>query len=256
MHPHILNDGSIPDDTRRFYCDVLSILFRSEIPFLAGGAYALACYTGIIRHTKDFDVFCHARDTRDILDVLSKAGYRTELTDEVWLGKAFCGDSLVDVIFGSANGVARVDEEWFTFAQEGKLLDFTVKLIPPEEMIWSKSCIMTRDRYDLADIAHLILHQGQTLDWDRLTRRFNGNWRLLYNYLILFGYIYPNERDLVPASLMKDLAQRLEEDEKEPRQDEPICRGPLLSTVDYAVDVNEWGYIDPRALKGADCLPS
>jgi hypothetical protein len=178
------------------------------------------------------------------------------LTDEVWLGKAFCGDSLVDVIFGSANGLAQVDDEWFTFAQEGRLLDFTVKLIPPEEMVWSKSCIMTRDRYDLADIVHVILHQGKSMDWERVRRRFGPHWRLLYSYLILFGYIYPNQLDLIPADLMDALARCLREEVGVPSADDPVCRGPLLSTVDYLTDVNEWGFIDPREFKGAHCLPS
>ena len=28
-----------------------------EVPFLVGGAYAFAHYTGIVRHTKDLDLF-------------------------------------------------------------------------------------------------------------------------------------------------------------------------------------------------------
>jgi hypothetical protein len=247
MHPHILNDGSLAPETRQFYCDVLAILFKSNIPFLAGGAYALACYTGIVRDTKDFDVFCLEKDAKDILGALGEAGYKTELTDEIWLAKAFCNDNLVDIIFGSANGLAQVDEEWFTFAQEGQLLDFTVELIPPEEMIWSKSFIMTRNRYDLADIVHVILHQAQFLDWTRLLRRFDGHWRVLYNYLILFGYIYPNQRHLIPVDLMKELTDRLQ-NEIQTSESGPLCRGTLFSTTDYLIDVTQWGYIDPRTI--------
>ena len=34
------------------------------MPFLVGGAYAFERYTGIARHTKDFDLFIHPRDVR------------------------------------------------------------------------------------------------------------------------------------------------------------------------------------------------
>ena len=34
------------------------------MPFLVGGAYAFARYTGIERHTKDFDVFVRAARLR------------------------------------------------------------------------------------------------------------------------------------------------------------------------------------------------
>src|SRR3954467_348211 len=39
--------------TRDFYCYALGTMKESGIPFLVGGAYALARYTGIERHTKD-----------------------------------------------------------------------------------------------------------------------------------------------------------------------------------------------------------
>src|SRR5258708_25489995 len=51
-------DGS----TRAFYRDALHVLGESGVPFLVGGAYALQCYTGIQRHTKDFDVFVRPAD--------------------------------------------------------------------------------------------------------------------------------------------------------------------------------------------------
>ena len=48
----VLNEASI-----RFYRHALAILRDAGAPHLVGGAYAYARYTGIERHTKDFDVF-------------------------------------------------------------------------------------------------------------------------------------------------------------------------------------------------------
>ena len=39
-----------------FYRRALMALQAARVPFLVGGGYALAHYTGIIRHTKDFDL--------------------------------------------------------------------------------------------------------------------------------------------------------------------------------------------------------
>lgn len=246
MEPYIFDEIYLTPETRAFYQQVLVTLGDSKIPFLAGGAYALGCYTGIVRDTKDFDVFVHPRDAINILDVLAHVGYKTELTDEVWLGKAFEGDNLVDVVFGSANGIAMVDDEWFTHACDGRFLDLAANLIPPEEMIWSKSFIMTRDRYDGADIAHLMLKCAHCLDWERILRRFGPDWRILYSYLVLFGYIYPSERSQIPSWVLEEMDIRLKDELKADTPAERICRGTLLSTTEYIIDTGLWGFCDPR----------
>jgi hypothetical protein len=56
------------------------------VPFLVGGEYALAHYTGIIRHTKDFDIFVYPHHCAYTLEVLYTTGYYTELTFPHWLG--------------------------------------------------------------------------------------------------------------------------------------------------------------------------
>ena len=43
-----------------------------------------------------------------------------------------------------------------TNGKQDLVLDKEVKLCPPEEIIWSKSFIMERERFDGADINHLL----------------------------------------------------------------------------------------------------
>ena len=62
-------------------------------------------------------------------------------------------------------------------ASEGEILGVPVKLCPAEEMIWSKAYVQERERFDGADIAHLIRCRGETMDWPRLLRRFGDHWR-------------------------------------------------------------------------------
>ena len=202
--------AELDPETRRVYLEALAALRQGGVEFLIGGAHALAPYTGIIRDTKDLDVFLRKEDCEAALAVLGEAGFSTELTFPHWLGKAYAGDRFIDLIFGAGNGVAMVDDLWFAHATPGHVLGVPVPLCPPEEMIWSKAFIMERERYDGADIAHLILACGRELDWRRLLARFGRRWRVLLSHLILFGFIYPGERLVIPDAVMDHLLRRLE----------------------------------------------
>jgi hypothetical protein len=120
-----------------------------------------------------------------------------------------------------------------------------VKVTAPEETIWLKCYIMERERFDGADVAHLIHSCAERLDWSLLVRRFNSDWRVLLSHLVLFGFIYPSERNRIPASIMSDLLQRTQE-ELNSAPSERICRGTLLSRAQYLPDVQQRGYRDAR----------
>ncbi len=239
--------NALAPETAGFYREAMAAFEEGGVPFLVGGAYAYARYTGIVRHTKDFDVFVHPRDFDRALDVFARKGWKAERTFAHWLGKGFQGDDFVDVIFSSGNGVARVDDEWFEHAVDETVLDRPAKLVPAEEMIWSKSFIMERERFDGADVAHVLHARAADLDWDRLLRRFepHGGWRVLLAHLVLFGYVYPGRAGLIPGRALETLAGRLRSDTAS-EEDERICRGPILSRSQYLVDVLQWGYEDAR----------
>ncbi len=243
------NEAALASETREFYRRALDILDETKLPFLIGGAWAFGCYTGIIRDTKDIDIFILTENVEGMLQALSAAGYQTELTDSVWLAKAFHGQDLVDLIFNSGNGIVKVDHEWFQHAAEGELLGIPVRLIPAEEMIWSKAFVATRERYDGADIAHLIRACANDMNWARLLQRFGPHWRLLYSYLILFGFIYPGERARIPTWLMDELRDRLNAETNTPPPRDQVSNGTLLSNTQYRIDVEQWGYRDGRRFK-------
>jgi hypothetical protein len=229
-----------------FYRHAMAVLEEAGVPFLVGGAYAYARYTGVIRHTKDFDVFLRQEDLERALAALKAAGYTTEVTFPHWLGKAYRGDDFVDLIYSSGNGIARVDERWFEHALDEKVLGVPAKLAPAEEILWSKSFIMERERYDGADVAHLLLHRAQDLDWDRLLERFGPHWRVLLTHLLLFGFIYPGERGSIPTRVWDLLLDRLAQEGPPKPAEEKLCRGTLLSRGQYLLDVEERGYRDAR----------
>ena len=232
--------------SREFYRRVMRRLNDEQVPYLVGGAYALGRYTGIQRDTKDFDIFVRRTDYDRVMELLeSGCGCSTELTFPHWLGKAICGDRYVDVIFSSGNGVATVDEEWFDHSLAGVVLGEPVRLNPAEEMIWSKAFIQERERFDGADVAHIFKARADQMDWPRLLARFGQNWRVLYSHLVLFGYIYPDSRMLVPSWVMTELNTRLIAETTTAVPADRICNGPVLSRQQYLPDLEE-GYEDAR----------
>jgi hypothetical protein len=116
-----------------------------------------------------------------------------------------------------------------------------------EEIVWSKGYVMERERFDGADVAHLLRARAEVLDWTRLIHRFGTDWRVLLSHLVLFGYIYPAECGRIPDWVTRDLAGRLVEEATQPPLDgEPVCQGTLLSRSQYLVDLERWGYQDAR----------
>jgi hypothetical protein len=241
-----VSQNSLSPNAEAFYRYILAALKSSGVPHLIGGAYAFRYYTGIERHTKDFDVFTRRGDYQRVMEALSACGCQTELTFPHWLGKAYCGEDFIDVIFSSGNGIAEVDDEWFDHAVEAEVLDVRLRLCPPEEMIWSKSFVMERERYDGADIAHLLRARAKSLDWKRLLERYGPYWRVLLTHLILFGFVYPSERAHVPCWVMDELLRRLHLQMQSAPPAERICQGTLLSRAQYLIDVESWGYQDAR----------
>src|SRR3954447_19792426 len=83
-----------PDQqTQRFYVDALSFLDRAEVPYVVGGGYAMAYFTGIRQNTKELAIFVKPADRDRCLTTLSAAGYRTEFFYPFWISKALHGEA-------------------------------------------------------------------------------------------------------------------------------------------------------------------
>ena len=237
-----------PSSIHDFYRDTLDILQEAKVPILIGGAFAQEYFTGISRDTKDLDLFLREPDLQRALDALGAGGYRTEIKFSHWLAKAYDKDGLefVDIIFNSGNGLCKVDDTWFENAPGGEVFARPVKFCPVEETIWQKAFIMERERYDGADIAHLLRAQSEHLNWHHLLRRFDRHWRVLLSYVMLFGYIYPTERTKIPnwvqGKLLRLYSRELGHDTPGPR----VCAGTFLSRAQFIVDIEAWGYRDMR----------
>lgn len=231
-----------------FYQRVLSLLEGEGIPFLIGGAFAMAHYTGIERDTKDLDLFVRARDRGRCLRAAAGRSLLTSLDAPHWLAKivergrrprsaASMGGRVVDIIFGSGNGLAPVDDAWFAHAEAARLNGREVRVVPAEEIIWQKAFIMERHRFDGADIAHLLRARGGAMDWERLLERFLGHDHVLLAHVLLFRYAFPADRGAVPEPVFRELSRRVARDARAARRAAPFCRGTFLSSFEYRPDV-------------------
>ena len=150
--------------------------------------------------------------------------------------------------------MATVDEDWFAHASDGEILGVPVRLCPVEEMIWSKAYVQERERFDGADIAHLIRSRGEALDWARLLRRFGEHWRVLFGHLILFGFIYPAERGKIPAWVLKIFAVGWQR-ERGAVARRAVCFGTLSRASNISWTSGSGATGTPGSSRQEGCLP-
>ncbi|HEY8055900.1 MAG TPA: hypothetical protein VIE13_08310 [Terriglobales bacterium] len=226
-------------EQRRLFQRVLDALGRGHIPFAVAGAFAFQHYTGIARGTKDLDLFLPAVEIGAALERCRAAGLETEITDPVWLAKVHAGEYYVDLITGMSNGVYWVTPEWVERARRGPVLEGSYPLLAPEEMILSKIFVTRRERFDGADICHLVYCCGRELDWPRLLREVGEQTPMLFWHLLLFQYVYPAAVDRVPRAVWRQLRREQQAGLEHP----PAAgfRGSLVDPLQFAADVQEWG---------------
>ncbi|MFC5500297.1 nucleotidyltransferase family protein [Caenimonas terrae] len=249
-------EDEVPPLTAAFFRRALQLLVDEAVPFLVGGAFAHACFTGIRRSTKDLDLFIRRQDYERVAALAQAQGWRAELTYPHWLGKVYAGEDFIDLIFNSGNGMTPVGELWFKDNAQADVLGVPVLVANIEDALLSKAFIQERERYDGADIAHLLQANAERVDWPGLLQRFGPHWRVLLSHLTLFGFVYPGERHRIPSWVMENLIARLAAETRQPPADDPrVCAGTLLSRQQYLHDVERLGYVDGRLTPASTMTP-
>ena len=164
-------------------------------------------------------------------------------TDPVWLAKAIRNDFFVDLITGMSNGVVAVDALWIERAYPATVVGVATKVLAPEELLASKLFVIRRERFDGADIAHIIYATGGELDWERVLQLAGEHWEMLLWSLMLFRYVYPGQTKYVPEWLWQELLSRLTREVASP-DPQARFRGSLVDDKMFAIDVKEWGLDD------------
>ena len=223
--------------------EVLQLLNDKQVPYAVSGAFALQQHTGIWRNTKDLDLFLTAESAKRAMEVLKEDGFTTEVVDPVWLSKAWREGFFVDLITGMSNGIVTVEDSWIEGSARAKVSGVQTRVLAAEELIASKMFVLFRERYDGADIAHIIHGTRGRLDWDRLLHLAGDHWELLFYAMILFKYVYPGKTDFIPKSVWESMIERTRQAVENP-DPKAQFRGSLLDERMFAIDVQEWGMND------------
>ena len=228
------------------YARAIETLTRAGVPFLVGGGFAVEVYVDAPRaRIKDLDLFLKPTDVGTALQALTKNGFQTKLHEPGWLAKAFDGEDFIDLIYATRNELLTVDDACFAGAPESEVLGHKVRLQPVEELLASKVFVAARDRFDVSDVSHLILKCAARMDWQRLIDRLASHIEMLHVHLLLFQYLYPGQRQLVPPWVFADVQSRAAVARSQ-LLPETASRGLALDPVAFAIDIERWGFFDAR----------
>src|SRR6266404_1534713 len=228
-----------PAEQEALFREVLQLLNDKQVPYAVSGAFALHQHTGIWRNTKDLDLFLTAKNATRALEVLKEDGFSTEVVDPVWLSKAWRDGFFVDLITGMSNGIITVEDSWIEGSARAKVTGVQTRVLAAEELIASKMFVLFRERYDGADIAHVIHGTRGQLDWDRLLHLAGEHWELLFYAMNLFKYVYPSKTDFIPRKIWEAMLERTRQAIENP-DPKAQFRGSLLDERMFAIDVQEW----------------
>jgi hypothetical protein len=197
----------IPDDQWAVFQLVLREARARSITFAAGGALAIATYTGEWRGTKDLDFYVVPSEKDRMIALLGELGladyYDRAPYDRRWIYRSFIDDVIVDVIWSMANQRSDVDAAWLAEGPYLFIRGERVRILPPEETIWAKLYVMQRDRCDWPDIFNVLYAMPAEIDWERLIRRMEGDVSLLEGLLAVFRWLSPPRAAEIPDWVWK-----------------------------------------------------
>jgi hypothetical protein len=195
----------IPDTDWAIYKQAIQIARDSGVECLLGGGFALSAYTHRWRDAKDLDFIVRAGDKAALITALTNSGF-SDFYDRVpydrgWIYRSVRDRFIVDVIWRMANRRADVDEAWFQNARSIEVRDETLRIVPPEELLWQKLYVLQRDRCDWPDVLNMLAMAGGEIDWRRMVARLEEDTPLLHGLLLVLAWMCPGKVQTLPRWL-------------------------------------------------------
>jgi hypothetical protein len=163
-----------------------------------------------------------------------------------------------------SNAVITVDQSWIDRSSPCVILGVPARVLAAEELIASKLFVNFRERFDGADIVHIIYGTKGNIDWQRVLQLVGEHWELVLWELMLFHYVYPAEQDIVPRQVWDDLLLRFRR-QLDSGTRNLAFRGSLIDEKMFAIDMKEWGMEnllkkqrderEPKIEEGTGALP-
>lgn len=206
---HLRWAAAISKDEWATYRSAMEAMRSAGIPFMLGGGFALAAFTGRWRDTKDIDFYVHPGDRHSAITALTRAGfedyYAQRPYDRNWIYRSMKDNRIVDVIWSMANQRAQVDQRWFERAATMRIRGEALLVVPPEEFMWCKLYILQRDHCDWTDVFNLLYIAGAKIDWGHLLGRLENDVPLLQALLLIYRWLCPRCAKRLPRSLWRRL---------------------------------------------------
>lgn len=191
----------IPPDQWAVYAAFINEIISRKIPFAVGGGLAISAYSAYVRNTKDMDIYVMEKDSGEAMEITRQLGF-AEYTvypyDPTWSYRSCREGYIIDFLWRMLNGRTRVDETWVTKGWELNVRGVSFKLLPVEELIWSKLYILRIDRADWPDILGLLFAHGANLDWERLLTNLGDDRPVLGSIVNLLSWLCPGRASRFP----------------------------------------------------------
>ena len=203
------NLGSTFESSWAAYEIAIDAFDKRNMPFALAGGHALACYTGRTRASKDVDFIIVPEDRELAIDTVKSCGfddyYDRQPYDRNWIFRSCREDTILDLIWAMPNRRASVQADWLTGGPLVRVHNRTLRLIPAEELLWTKLYVLQRDRSDWPDLLNLIYAAGETLDWRHLLDMIGTDSALLASLLVIFAWLRPESARKLPQWLWREL---------------------------------------------------
>jgi hypothetical protein len=208
----------ISDDQWAVYLVGTAAAQRAQVPFLVGGAMALATYTGRWRNTKDLDFIVQPEHRDQMIRALREDGFTDyfdqETYDRSWIFRGFRDGVILDIIWTLPNHRVDVDVDWFHYSRPVRLRDQLAHAVAVEDLIHVKLYVMQRERCDWVDVLNALAGHVEGIDWDHLLTRMGRDVGLLQGVLAVFAWLCPGRARKIPASVRERFALNLPETEE------------------------------------------
>jgi hypothetical protein len=147
---------------------VAGLLRDAEIPFLLGGGLAVWARGGP-ESGHDLDLMLTEPDAARALDVLGRAGLRTEKPPEGWLYKAFDGEVMVDLIFEPSG--QPIEDGVFRRAEELNVHAVPMQVMSLEDVFVTKLTALREHELDYESVVQMARPIREQVDWEDVRRR-------------------------------------------------------------------------------------
>lgn len=184
----------VPPEQWMVYAGFMAEAAKRNIPFAVGGGLAISAYTGCVRNTKDLDLFILERDSQEAIQITRELGLAEYLEvpyDPTWSYRSSREGYILDFLWRMLNGRSSVTPRWLSEGWELTVRGVNFRLLPVEELIWSKLYIVRRDRSDWPDLLSLLYRHGAQLDWEHLFDCLEADALVLGGVVNLFRWLCP-----------------------------------------------------------------